>query len=153
VPGVGLGVLLRTADTTFNRVLRDDLARFNITFSQFQHLWQLFGQDGVSQAEVSRRIGIETASSTSVIEQLESRGLIRRVRDPDDRRRIIVTLTAAGRRLEGALTESAVAVNSTAREGLSGGEIKVLFSVVERIVGNLREYAARSPSKPQLRRR
>jgi DNA-binding MarR family transcriptional regulator len=148
VPGVGIGVLLRTADMTFNRALRDELARFNTSFSQFQHLWQLFGQDGLSQAELSRRIGIETASSTGVIEQLEQRGLIRRVRDPDDRRRIIVTLTAAGRRLEGALTDSAVAVNAIARQGLSADEIKVLFSTVERIIGNLREYAMWPRSRP-----
>jgi MarR family transcriptional regulator for hemolysin len=148
VPGVGLGVLLRTADMTFNRVLRDELSRFNITFSQFQHLWQLFGQDGLSQAELSRQVGIETASSTSVIEQLERRGFIRRVRDPEDRRRIIVTLTPAGRRLDGALTDSAVAVNAIARQGLSADEFKVLFSTVERIVGNLRRYAMKPRSRP-----
>src|SRR5215207_2761736 len=78
VPRVGLGALLRNADMAFNRVLREELARHDITFSQFQHLWQLWTSDGLAQVELSRRIGIETASSTAVIDQLEKRGLIAR---------------------------------------------------------------------------
>src|SRR5512144_648889 len=82
VPSVGLGALLRNADMAFNRVLREELSRHDITFSQFQHLWQLWRHDGLAQVELSRRIGIETASSTAAIDQLEKRGLIARARDP-----------------------------------------------------------------------
>jgi DNA-binding MarR family transcriptional regulator len=149
VPGVGLGVLLRTADLTFNRMFRDDLARFDITFSQFQHLWQLFEGDGLAQVELSRLVGIETASSTAVIDQLEKRGLIRRVRDAADRRRILVTLTPAGRKLERPLTESAVAINALARKGLSKAELALLFGLVERIVRNLRDRAPQNGSPPR----
>lgn len=142
VPGVGLGVLLRTADMTFNRVFRDDLARFNITFSQFQHLWQLFEREGLAQVELSGLVGIKTASSTAAIDQLEKRGLIRRVRDPADRRRIVVTLTTAGRELEKPLTQSAAAVNELAQRGLSKAEIDALHRTIERIVRNLRRRRA-----------
>jgi DNA-binding MarR family transcriptional regulator len=138
VPGVGLGVLLRTADMTFNRTFRDELARHDLTFSQFQHLWNLFDDGVLAQVELSRRIGIETASSTAVINQLEKRGLIRRERDLHDRRRINVSLSPAGRALEKPLTDSASAVNALARKGLSKKEIEMLFDIMERIVGNLR---------------
>ena len=139
VPRVGLGALLRNADLAFNRVLREELARHDITFSQFQHLWQLWRSDGLAQVELSRRIGIETASSTAAIDQLEKRGLIARARDPADRRRINVTLTHAGRALEQPLTERAAAVNALARRGLSKREVARLFDIVETIVGNLRQ--------------
>jgi len=141
VPRVGLGALLRTADMAFNRVLREQLARHDITYSQFQHLWQLWHSDGLPQFELSRRIGIETASSTAVIDQLERRGLIRRRRDPADRRRINVTLTAAGRALQAPLTECAAAVNALARQGLSRNEVSALFDIVGRIIDNLRQAA------------
>jgi DNA-binding MarR family transcriptional regulator len=145
VPGVGLGVLLRTADMIFNRTFRDELARHNLTFSQFQHLWNLFDDEVLAQVELSRRIGIETASSTAVIDQLEKRGLIRRERDLHDRRRINVSLSPAGRALEKPLTDSAAAVNALARKGLSKKEIEMLFGIVERIVHNLR--GAKTPGK------
>ncbi len=138
-PSVGLGMLLRNADMIFNRVLREALARHDISFSQFQHLWQLWKSEGLAQVELSRRIGIETASSTAVIDQLEKRGLIRRERDTADRRRINVTLTPAGRALERPLTERVIGVNALARKGLSKAEVGVLFDIVERVIGNLRK--------------
>jgi MarR family transcriptional regulator, organic hydroperoxide resistance regulator len=138
IPGVGLGVLLRNADMIFNRALREELARHDITFSQFQHLWQLFGSEGLTQVDLSHRIGIEAASSTAVINQLEKRRLIRRKRDAIDRRRINVTLTSAGRALEKPLTKCAMRVNKIARDGLSKAEIDVLFAGINRVIRNLR---------------
>src|SRR4051794_4848924 len=90
VPAIGLGMLLRTADMTFNRALREELASHDVTFSQFQHLRQLWEADGLTQVELSRRIGIQMASSTSVLDSLECRRLIRRVRQSKDRRKINV---------------------------------------------------------------
>jgi DNA-binding MarR family transcriptional regulator len=138
MPGVGLGVLLRNADMIFNRALRLELAQHHITFSQFQHLWQLFASDSLTQVELSRRIGIVAASSTAVIDQLQKRRLIRREREPSDRRRINVTLTAAGRALERPLTDCAVRVNAMARRGLSRAEVDALFRSVNRVMHNLR---------------
>jgi DNA-binding MarR family transcriptional regulator len=137
MPGVGLGVLLRNADMIFNRTLREELARHDVTFSQFQHLWQLFGSDGLTQVDLSHRIGIEAASSTAVIDQLEKRRLIRRARDTADRRRINVTLTLAGRALEKPLTACAMHVNKIARNGLSSAELDALFTSVNRVIRNL----------------
>jgi DNA-binding MarR family transcriptional regulator len=139
---------------SFNRVLREELALHNVTFSEFQHLWQLFGSGGngskgrsVTQAELSRRIGIRTASSTAVIDQLAKRKLIRRERDPNDRRRINVSLTPAGHALEKPLTECAIAVNALARNGLSQAEIDGLAHILGRIMQNLRTKIASSDHK------
>ena len=137
IPDIGLGLLLRNANAVFNRVLRLELAQHNITFSQYQHLRQLWQEDGLAQVALSRRIGIETASSTTVIDQLEKLGLIRRRRDPADRRRIIVTLTPSGRALEQPLDGCAIAVNRRARGGLSKSEVASLFESIDKIVGNL----------------
>jgi DNA-binding MarR family transcriptional regulator len=138
VPRIGLGLLLREADMAFNRALRDELAKHRISFSQYQHLRHLWQSDGLAQVELSRRIGIETASSTAVLDQLDKRALIRRQRDPRDRRRIIVTLTPAGRALERPLESCAVAVNKRARAKLSTAQVAALFDIMKTIIGNVR---------------
>jgi len=138
IPAIGLGQLLREADLTFNRALRDELARHNVTFSQYQHLWQLWKEDNLAQFELSRRIGIENSSSTAAIDQLEQRGLIDRRRDPEDRRRVIVTLTSAGRNLERPLNKCAIAVNKQARSNISRDEISALFDTVKKLTANFR---------------
>jgi DNA-binding MarR family transcriptional regulator len=137
VPDVGLGVLLREADFAFNRVLRRKLAAHGITFSQFQHLRHLWDQDGLSQTELSRRIGIERASSTLVIDALDKAGLIRRERDRGDGRKLTVFLTEAGAALRPDLWACARETNARAREGLSDAEVATVFRCLSRMVRNL----------------
>ncbi len=53
----------------------------------------------------SRAVGIETASSTTILDELERLGSVRRVRNPKDRRKINVYLTDAGSALQPILLE------------------------------------------------
>jgi DNA-binding MarR family transcriptional regulator len=51
-----------------------------------------FSDHELSAGELATTIGLTTASVTGVIDRLEHAGLVRRVRDPDDRRRVVVRL-------------------------------------------------------------
>src|SRR5215203_1287315 len=136
-PAVGLGMLLRSTDMSFNRALREELAGHGVTFSQFQHLRQLWEEDGLTQVAISRRIGIQMASSTSVLDSLERARLIRRLRQAKDRRKINVFLTPAGRALKSPLMAAAVRVNARARRGISPYAMAMLFRNLEAIAANL----------------
>lgn len=137
VPTVGLGILLRSADMAFNRALREELAVHAVTFSQFQHLRHLWEEDGLTQAGLSRRIGIQVASSTSVLDSLERARLIRRVRQNTDRRKINVYLTPAGRELQAPLIACAARVNARARRDMSNKEMSLLFRNLKKVMANL----------------
>jgi DNA-binding MarR family transcriptional regulator len=50
-----------------------------------------------SQAELSRRTGIDPSDVVAAINDLESRNLVTRQRDPNDTRRNVITLTGKGR--------------------------------------------------------
>jgi len=143
VPDIGLGMLLRAADMLFNKSLRDELAEHGIPYSHFQHLWKLWQSDGITQAELSRSIGVTTAASTSVLDALEEAGFIKRQRQVHDRRKINVFLTRSGRALERELTEAATSVNLDARKGLSEAEIASLFRVLGVVTENLRRRSSR----------
>jgi MarR family transcriptional regulator, organic hydroperoxide resistance regulator len=141
-PAIGLGMLLRTADMDFNRHLRDELARYDVTFGQFQHLRNLWAENGLTQAELSRRIGIEMASSTAILDSLEARRLITRVRNATDRRKINIFLTPAGAALKKPLMACAARVNKEARRGLTDAELASVFALVGRIIANLEAMRA-----------
>ncbi|WP_162249414.1 MarR family transcriptional regulator [Pseudolabrys sp. Root1462] len=114
--------------------------------------------DGLNQTELSRRVGIETASSTTVLDALEKRGYIRRERDARDRRNVRVFLEPAGAEIEAKLLECAAGINAIAREGLSKADIAEFFRIMAIIAGNLeaqnrgasRKADKASPVTPEL---
>jgi DNA-binding MarR family transcriptional regulator len=53
--------------------------------------------EGSSQQELGRQLGLDSSGLVSVIDDLESQGLVERRRDTADRRRYAIHLTRAGR--------------------------------------------------------
>ena len=146
-PTIGIGKLLRRAHMAFSRELRLQLAVHDISFGEFIHLEKLWYEDGLNQTEISRRVGVETASSTTTLDRLEKRGFVRRVRNGDDRRNINVFLNPTGARLQEKLLGCAKMVNLIAREGLKEREILAFFKIMEKIVTNLETPEMKSISQ------
>jgi DNA-binding MarR family transcriptional regulator len=55
-------------------------------------LFLLRGYGPLTAGEIAQRTGLTTPSVTSLLDRLESKGFVRRVRDTRDRRRVIVEL-------------------------------------------------------------
>lgn len=149
-PDIGIGRLLRRAHMAFIREFRVRLQAHDVTFGEFIHLEKLWHEDGLNQTEISRRAGVETASSTAILDRLEKRGYVSRQRSGLDRRNINVFLRPQGIALKSRLLACAKATNSIARLGLSGREVMTFFTLTERIVDNLEAAyatAARSTTK------
>ena len=60
-------------------------------------LASLADEGAASQAELSRRTGIDPSDVVAAVNDLESRGLVTRQRDPADARRNVIDLTRTGR--------------------------------------------------------
>ena len=58
------------------------------------------GADGLTAGELARQVSLSQATVTDIVKRLEARGLMVRTRDAADRRRVIITATAKGRRLQ-----------------------------------------------------
>lgn len=134
---IGLGKRLRLAHMAFSRGLRLELAKEDVSFGQFVHLERLWEQDGLTQKELSRRVGVEMASSTAILSELESRGFVRRDRSDRDRRAINVFLTPVGRALRPKLLACAARVNARARAALSPDAIDGLLVALDAMASEL----------------
>jgi DNA-binding MarR family transcriptional regulator len=71
-------------------------AAHGITAPQLLCLHALVMRGSLTQIELSREVRLSASTLVGVIDRLEAKGLVVRKRDPDDRRRIHVTPTAAG---------------------------------------------------------
>lgn len=72
-----------------------------LSLSQWDLLRPLLTTPGLAVGRLAETARITAATATRVLDGLERDGVVKRVRPPDDRRTVMVTLTAAGRqRLE-----------------------------------------------------
>ncbi|WP_128435844.1 MarR family winged helix-turn-helix transcriptional regulator [Streptomyces cyaneus] len=70
-----------------------------ITALQYTALTVLQRHDGLSAAQLARDSFVTAQSIADLVRSLESRGLVRRERNPRNRRELLILLTDAGREL------------------------------------------------------
>jgi MarR family 2-MHQ and catechol resistance regulon transcriptional repressor len=90
--------LVRASEAVVGNLHRD-LSGKRLTSSQFGVIEALFHLGPLCQGELAVKLLRSGASTTSVVEGLEKRGLVVRQRTEEDRRFVRVALTGKGRRL------------------------------------------------------
>ncbi len=132
-----IGYMVRNAHRAYDRVLAGHMAKHDVLTGQYSLLRVLWHEDNLSQIEVAKRMKIERASLTIMLNTVEKAGLITRKTDVNDRRKQLISLTRKGRALESALVPLGTLVNAVALEGLSERETSTLRSLLGRVIANL----------------
>src|SRR5690606_19538460 len=106
-PENSVGYLVRDCNRAFQRVLERSIGPHGVTRGQWYFLRVLWEQDGLSQRELSARVGMMEPTTVIALRGMEKAGLVRRTRSAADKRVTRVCLTAKARRLR----ESLIAVS------------------------------------------
>lgn len=102
------GRLLSTAARLVEHAWDVHLGRWGLNHASFAVLWMLDGGPR-SQRELAAGATVQAQTMSRVLDRLERLGYVRRVRSQSDRRRVLVSLTPAGRRARAAAHDEAVA--------------------------------------------
>ena len=113
------------------------MSSFGVSTGQWPLLLQLWEQDGLSQKNLSRKVGIEEATTTNTIKRMERDGLIHRSRSSKDRREIIVYLTQKGHELKDDLLPFVQEVNALSTHGMAPQDKARLNSLLSYIIARL----------------
>jgi DNA-binding MarR family transcriptional regulator len=135
--GPSLGYLIRYAHRAFVKALARELEPHGITAGEWSALRVLWHREGLTQVELAERMRVEKASLTGVLAGLEAKGLIRRIRNGDDRRKLNLHLTPAGRLLERQVIGCAQRVNAAAVRGLPPQHVRLLQALLGVLTANL----------------
>lgn len=92
-------------------------------------------RSGTRLTELARRARMTKQGMMLVVDDLEQRGYVRRVPDPEDARAKVVRLTARGRRFVGEARRVAAAVEARARRELGDRRYETLRDALELLVG------------------
>lgn len=128
---------LYAASTAMTRVYRPLLDELGLTYPQYLVLLVLWEKGSIRLGEIADDLELATHAVSPIIDRLDQAGLVRRVKDPDDARAVLVELTKTGRNLE----KEGVAIRDHVRRktALKTAEITRLRTELQRLVEILNE--------------
>lgn len=85
------------AMTKLYKPLLDELG---LTYPQYLAMLALWEKDGLMVSELGERLCLDSGTLTPLLKRLEASGLVLRLRDVADERRVHITLSPAGRKLK-----------------------------------------------------
>ncbi|WP_345749999.1 MarR family winged helix-turn-helix transcriptional regulator [Microbacterium rhizophilus] len=128
-----------TAARNVVAIYRPVLEPLGLTHPQYLVMLALWEQSPRTLGEIAEELAFDPATASPLVKRLESQGLVRRTRRPDDERRLDIDLTDAGRALrEQALT---VPLQIMERVGMTPSEVAGLRDALKPFSGRLDKLA------------
>jgi len=90
---------LYSSSLVMTKLYKPVLGALGLTYPQYLVLLVLWETDAIGVGELGERLYLDSGTLTPLLKRMEAAGLLARERAADDERRVIVTLTAAGRAL------------------------------------------------------
>jgi len=97
--------------------------QFSLTAPQSGVLRSLASNGPISSAQLSRELYVTPSNITGIIDRLEKKGLVQRVRKEGDRRVALITLTQAGEQLSSQLPDPIEIKLISALSDLEAGKV------------------------------
>lgn len=113
-----------------------ELAPFGVSAAQYVILVRLAHAKHESASTLCEGVSYDPGAMTRMIDRLEAKHLVRRVRTPRDRRKVLIELTDAGRAIYPDLIAHAVAVLNRFLAGFTRADVAALESLLGRMLAN-----------------
>jgi len=135
-PREGMGALLHRARMQILDDLERELEPLDITAAQFVILVTLSESHAISAAGLCRGVSYDPGAMTRMLDRLEKKGLVRRLRRADDRRKVDLELTAEGKAVRPKLIAAVVKVLNHRLRGFSKEEIEQFSGFLRRMTSD-----------------
>ncbi len=128
--------LLSRARAKLNQAVDRELIQFDITAAQYVVFSRLGSHHPESAAQLCKEFSYDPGAMTRMIDRLEKKMLLRRVRSPDDRRVLWLELTDPGKTILPALQSCSSGVAARLLRGFSQSDIEIFENLLERFLAN-----------------
>ena len=135
-PEDSIGRLIADVSGRLLAAFDDEMTDLGITGAQWVILMRIANGCGSTAAELCRFSRYDTGSMTRMLDRLEEKGLIRRLRSSSDRRVIHLELTDPGRELYTLLPPVAIKVLNAHLKGFTRAELELFKGFLDRMQAN-----------------
>ena len=126
---------LYSSSLMMTKLYKPVLAPLGLTYPQYLVLLVLWQTDALAVGTLGEHLFLDSGTLTPLLKRMEAAGLLARSRDAADERRVIVTLSAAGRALR--RRAEAVPVQVACATGCKLAELSALTGQLQRLRSNL----------------
>ena len=112
---------------------RDLFQEFGVTEQQWRVLRVLWEQKHLTSAQISSLTLLPSPSLVGILDRLERKGLVKRLRSTSDRREINITITNLGRELQSKVMPKVKLIQDQTREKLSPTEWKQINNILKKL--------------------
>lgn len=128
---------LYSASLAMTKQYKPLLDPLGLTYPQYLVMLVLWESMPVTVNELGKRLHLDSGTLTPLLKRLEASGLIRRQRDSEDERRVLVSLTPAGLQLK----ERAKPIPQTiaCQMGLDAHDVESLRQTLQRLRNQIRD--------------
>ncbi|MDA9494609.1 MULTISPECIES: MarR family winged helix-turn-helix transcriptional regulator [Bradyrhizobium] len=127
-----VGFILRQVWQRHSSIFSRDIGT-NLTPTQWAALSKLAETGPCSQNQLGRLTAMDVATIKGVIDRLTARGLTETSQDPEDGRRLLVSLTRAGQQLAEKLAPNALAITRETLAPLDAKEREMLMGLLNKL--------------------
>ncbi len=140
-----IGYLTRLAFRSYSALIERRTRKYGVTVGQWRFLRQLWVEDGITQRELSTRVGMREPTTVVALRGLIKSNLVYRKPSQTDRRKMHVYLTDHARELQSLLSDVSGEVNELATRDFTDAEVDTLRKLLQRAIDNMAEEAAELP--------
>lgn len=133
-----VGRLVALVRCGLRRNLEQELSSHGVSAQQWIILMKAAHEKDLTAADMAKSLEYDPGAMTRILDRLQDKGVIRRVRAGNDRRRILIELTPKGRKLAPILERVGLNVMNRALTGFSAQECKQLNALLLRIIDNVK---------------
>src|SRR3954468_16614724 len=147
-------LIVKAAQRELERRINAAMAPLGITAAQADALVVIGQAQPLALKDLGELLIAEAGHPSRLVDRLVEAGLVERRAADDDRRRVVLSLTARGRRVEKRVAEKREALLALAREAVGGRDVGPALDLLRELVGftqfaELVERRRALPAKPR----
>ncbi|QDO97467.1 MarR family transcriptional regulator [Ferrovibrio terrae] len=129
-----------SAGMAIQRVYKPLLDELGLTYPQYLVLNVLWRDDDLTVGAIADKLALESSTLTPLLKRLEAAGFLRRARNPENERQVVVALTDQGRALQsraGCLNDALLSISGQplANLGSLNREVRQLRDTIYKNIG------------------
>lgn len=133
-----VAILIKKAALVIEKLSNHVLAPYDLTHTQYKILMLLYRNPGwpIRQIDIEAHFAMTNPTVTGIIQNLEKKGLVQRIQNPDDRRSKLLTLTEQAVSMEKELRALGESLEKQVTEKLTEDESQQLIVLLKKILAN-----------------